>query len=218
MKDLAVIIVISYLLGSFPTGILFGKLFRGIDIRHHGSGNTGATNSFRVLGWKTGLAVALVDIFKGFAAGFWVVRISFFGGGMPESMLFIAATLAVVLGHIFPIFAGFRGGRGFGAAVGAVIAQAPLAAPFCLGVFFITLGFTGWVSICAVIAAFTLPVAYVVIALIRGVPLDGVILGFFILIFFLTFYGARKKFFLYFRGGADVFEKVRIFRRRPYKK
>jgi glycerol-3-phosphate acyltransferase PlsY len=124
----------------------------------------------------------------------------------------------VVLGHIFPVFAGFRGGRGFGAAVGAVIAQAPLAAPFCLGVFFITLGFTGWVSICAVIAAFTLPVAYVVIALIRGVPLDGVILGFFILIFFLTFYGARKKFFLYFRGGADVFEKVRIFRRRPYKK
>ena len=218
MKDLAVVIVISYLLGSFPTGILFGKLFRGIDIRHHGSGNTGATNSFRVLGGKIGLAVALVDIFKGFAAGFWVTRISFFGGSLPESVLFITAALSVVLGHIFPVFAGFRGGKGFGAAVGAVIAQAPLAAPFCLAVFFITLGFTGWVSIWPVTAAFTLPVAYVVISLIRGLPSDPMILGFFILIFFLTFLGARRKFFLYFRGGADVFEKVRVFRRKPYKK
>ena len=216
MKDLPVIIIVSYLLGSFPTGIVLGKLFKGIDLRHHGSGNTGATNAFRILGWKIGLAVALVDIFKGFAAAFFVTRFSFFGGGLPESVLFIAATLSVVLGHIFPVFAGFRGGRGFGAAVGAVTAQAPLAAPVCLLVFLVTLGFTGWVSLCAVAAALTLPAAYTVITLGRGLPLDPVILVFFILIFFLTFYGVRKKFFRYFRGEADVFDKARIFRKTPY--
>ena len=215
MADLIVIIILSFIIGSFPSSIVLGKIFRqGLDIREHGSGNTGATNAFRVLGWKIGTVVALLDMFKGFAAVFWISRISFFNGNVLPSVSFIAATLAVVLGHIFPVFTGFRGGRGFGAAVGAVIAYTPLPAPFCLLAFLIALGFTGWVSICAAAAAFTLPLAYTVISIIRDGQPDIPVLIFYILTFFLTLFGVRKKMMLYFRGEADVFTKVRFFRKK----
>jgi len=90
-------------------------LLKKIDLREHGSGNTGATNTFRVLGWKAGLPVAVIDMFKGFAAVAFLTRIAPFDGPVyPNAVLFIAATLASVLGHIKPVFARFKGDRGFG--------------------------------------------------------------------------------------------------------
>jgi acyl phosphate:glycerol-3-phosphate acyltransferase len=212
--NLLVVIILSYLVGSFPTGILAGKLFKKIDIREHGSGNSGATNSFRVLGWKLGVIVALVDMLKGFVAVAFISRITLFDATIqPDSVLFIAATLASVAGHVKPLFARFRGGRGFGTAVGAVTAQVPLVFPLCLLVFFIVLGFTGYVSVCAAAAAFSLPVFYLLISLLTDTPFDPVTMGFFIFAFLATLAGVRKKLLLYIRGEAELFEKVMIFRK-----
>ena len=150
MLNLIIVVAASYLLGSFPTGVIAGKLSRGIDIRKHGSGNTGATNSFRVLGWKVGMIVGLVDMAKGYAAVALISHIPFpQTPRLQDSFLFIAASLAVVLGHIKPIFAGFKGGKGFGTAAGAITAAYPILAPFCLLVFLVTLVLSGYVAVCA---------------------------------------------------------------------
>jgi glycerol-3-phosphate acyltransferase PlsY len=207
------IALLSYLVGSFPTSLLMGRIFRqGLDIRDHGSGNMGATNSFRIFGWKLGLTVAFIDIFKGFAVVHWIAPLTVFENSYPGNVLFIAATLAVVLGHIFPVFSGFRGGKGFGAAVGAVISYFPLAAPFCLLIFFITLGFTGYVSICALAASAALPLLYALITRLQGNIIDPTILAFFILIFLVVAISVRKRVKLYLNGDVEIFKAARIFR------
>jgi len=218
MLNLLVVILLSYLIGSFPTGIIAGKLLKGIDLRKYGSGNTGATNTFRVLGWKAGVPVALLDMLKGFIAVAFIARFAPFDAAVyPESVFFISASLASVLGHIKPVFAAFRGGRGFGTAVGAITARVPLVFPFCLAVFFVVLGFTGYVSVCAAAAAFSLPLVYLLVTRISATPFEIEIFIFFIFTFLLTLYGVREKLALYFKGSAEVFEKARILRRKPYR-
>lgn len=219
MLNLLMIIILSYLIGSIPTGIIAGRIFKKIDLREHGSGNTGATNTFRVLGWKIGLAVAVLDMLKGFIAVAVFSRLLFPGSIVyPESVRFIAAALSSVAGHIKPVFAGFRGGRGFGTAVGAVSAQVPLVFPVCLLVFFIVLALTGYVSVCAAAAALALPIVYFLLTRITEIPFDPVIQFFFILTFFLTLFGVRKKLRLYLRGEAELFTKVMIFKPKGEKK
>jgi glycerol-3-phosphate acyltransferase PlsY len=215
MLDLLVIAAASYLLGSIPTGVIVGNLARGIDIRKQGSGNTGATNSFRVLGWKLGFIVAAVDIAKGYLAVALISHISLFGlSALPASAAFITASLSAVLGHIKPVFAGFRGGKGFGTAAGAITAAFPIVAPFCLAVFLVTLGLTGYVAICAAVTSFALPFIYLLSARFLGLSLDPAILVFFAAAFALTTLGVRKKLALYFKGEAELFEKVMLFRPR----
>jgi acyl phosphate:glycerol-3-phosphate acyltransferase len=213
MLDLLVIIAASYLLGSFPTGIIAGKLSGGIDIRARGSGNTGATNSFRVLGWKAGSIVALVDMAKGYVAVAFIARLSIFQSPpMPDSVLFIAATLSSVLGHIKPVFAGFKGGKGFGTAAGAITAAYPALAPLCLGVFMLVLFLTGYVAVCAAVTTFALPFFYLLATRFFGVAWDPVILGFFVCAFLLVFFTMRKKLILYVAGKAELFTKVMVFK------
>lgn len=215
MLNLAAVVILSYLIGSFPTGVIAGRLVKKIDIREHGSGNTGATNSFRVLGWRVGLAVALVDMLKGAAVVLFVVPLRLFDTPVyPEAVLFIAVTLASVAGHVKPLFAGFRGGRGFGTAVGAISARVPMVFPVCLLVFFVTLGVTGYISVCAVAAAVALPIAYFVLGRLTDTPVDPVILGFFIFAFVATLFGVRRKLRLYLRGEAELFEKAMVFRKK----
>jgi acyl phosphate:glycerol-3-phosphate acyltransferase len=213
MLDLIIIAAASYLLGSIPTGIIAGKLAKGIDLRDHGSGNTGATNSFRVLGWRLGSAVALVDIAKGYAAVALVSRLSLFSASDPPYWAaFITASLAAVLGHIKPVFAGFKGGKGFGTAAGAITAAYPIVAPFCLAVFLVTLGLTGYVAVCAAVTSLSLPFIYLLATRIFGLPFDTVILAFFFFAFALTTLGVRKKLVLYFKGEAELFKKVMVFK------
>jgi acyl phosphate:glycerol-3-phosphate acyltransferase len=213
MLDLIVIAVASYLLGSIPTGIVAGRLARGIDLRERGSCNTGATNSFRVLGWRLGALVALVDIAKGYAAVALASHLSIFpASAPPSSAVFIVASLSTVIGHIKPIFAGFRGGKGFGTAAGAITAAYPIVAPFCLAVFLLALGLTGYVAVCAAVTSFALPFIYLIAARIFGLPFDPVILAFFFFTFLLTTAGVRKKLILYFKGEAELFKKVMIFK------
>lgn len=215
MLNMALIALACYLLGSFPTGILAGRLLKGIDIRDHGSGNTGATNTFRVLGWRAGILVALVDIGKGYAAVALLTQLRVFSSPPgPAAVLFIVATLAAVLGHIKPVFAGFKGGKGFGTAAGAITAAFPLLAPFCLAVFLLTLVFTGYVAVCAALTSFALPFLYLLVVRIEGSAADPLILGFFVLAFFLTLLGVRRKLGLYLTGKAELFRKVMLFKPR----
>jgi len=158
MISLLLIILCSYLAGSFPTSIVVGKILKGIDIRQHGSGNAGATNVFRVLGPGPGVFVLLVDAFKGFAATFWISGLVVdplpFGSGL----VMIIAGLFAVLGHIWTVFAGFRGGKGVGTAAGMLAALFPRALLVCLLVFVLVLLITRIVSISSISAAVALPI------------------------------------------------------------
>jgi glycerol-3-phosphate acyltransferase PlsY len=158
------IIILAYLLGSIPTSVWVGKIFYRIDIREHGSGNAGATNTIRVLGWKAGLPVMIVDVLKGFAA---VTLIRFVQSPPPGTDQFVNYQLmlggAAVIGHIFPVFARFRGGKGVATLFGMVLAISPFSTMVCAGVFLITLFLTKYVSLSSILAGFTFPVAVIVI-------------------------------------------------------
>lgn len=158
------IIILAYLLGSIPTAVWVGKGFYGIDVRDHGSGNAGATNTIRVLGWKAGLPVMIIDILKGFTA---VTLIRFVQSLAPGTDQFVNFQLilggAAVIGHIFPVFARFRGGKGVATLFGMVLAISPFSTLVCAGVFFLTLFLTKYVSLSSILAGFTFPIAVIVI-------------------------------------------------------
>lgn len=158
MSGLIFIIVLSYLVGSFPTSIVVGKVLRGIDIREYGSGNAGGTNVFRVLGWKPGVFVMAFDIFKGFAATFWIAKIVGSPQPVGPELVQIIAGCAAIVGHIWTVFAKFRGGKGVGTAAGMLLALYPVALSVCVAVFAIVLFATHIVSVSSMSAALTLPV------------------------------------------------------------
>ena len=168
---------LSFLIGSLPTSIITGKLLKRIDIRDYGSGNAGATNTFRVLGWKAGIVVALIDIGKGFITSFVIAHVrilpTIIGGyGGPQELLGIICVGAAVAGHMFPPFAGFRGGKGVGTGAGGIFGVFPLAGSVCLAVFIVTLLLSGFVSLSSVLAAVALPVSSLIIQLIRSGKVD----------------------------------------------
>lgn len=151
-------VVVAYLLGSIPTSVWVGKIFYNTDVREHGSGNAGATNTIRVLGWKAGLPVFLFDVFKGWLA---VSLADFLLADMviPENLVYFKISLAaaVVLGHVFPVFAGFRGGKGVATLLGVGMALYPVTVWIVLGVFLVVLLLTGFVSLGSVTAAVLFP-------------------------------------------------------------
>ena len=152
------LIISAYLIGSIPTSVWVGKVFFKLDVRDHGSGNAGATNTIRVLGWKAGLPVFIFDVFKGWLA---VMLAVFFVSGQFGSdqlvYLKIALAGAVVLGHVFPVFAGFRGGKGVATLLGVGIALYPLAVWIVLAVFIAVLLATGYVSLGSITGSIVFP-------------------------------------------------------------
>ncbi len=157
MLSILLIILLSYLAGSVPTSIIVSKLFFKFDIRDHGSGNAGGTNAFRVMGWKTGLFVMLFDFGKGFLATYLISQIRIDSLSLPLVYIQIVAGLSAVIGHIWTVFAGFRGGKGVGTAAGMLLVLYPVSLLICLGIFFITLVTTRYVSISSMFAAIALP-------------------------------------------------------------
>jgi acyl phosphate:glycerol-3-phosphate acyltransferase len=155
---IVIMLATAYLLGSIPTAIIAGRLLKGIDIRTEGSGNAGATNAARALGFKAGLIVAVIDLAKGLVAVLLVSRIAPFAGSAGAVLCGIAA----MAGQIFPLFAGFRGGKGVATSAGAAIALFPILAPFCLACFLVVAVLGRWVSLASLAAAFALPAAYLV--------------------------------------------------------
>lgn len=156
--QIIIIILLAYVLGSIPTAVWVGKVFFHLDVREHGSKNAGATNAIRVFGWKAGLPVFLFDVFKGWLA---VMLSSFFMASQltPDQMVFlkIGSAAAVVLGHVFPLFAGFRGGKGVATLVGVGIAIYPVTVWVMLGVFALVLLVTGYVSLGSITTAILFP-------------------------------------------------------------
>ena len=155
----ALVYTLAYLLGSIPAAVWIGKYFHNIDVREHGSGNAGTSNTIRVLGWKTGIPVLLIDLGKGWLATMLPV---FFKLTEPESALMtnlrILAGVTAIIGHIFPAFAGFRGGKGVATAFGVLLALQPLLTISCFGVFLVVLFSTGIVSLSSMSAGIAFPV------------------------------------------------------------
>jgi acyl phosphate:glycerol-3-phosphate acyltransferase len=151
-------LILSYLLGSVATAVWAGKIFHGVDVREHGSGNAGATNVIRVLGWKTGIPVLLIDVFKGWLAAMLPVFFNLAGHDTAQmTNLQILAGICAVLGHIFPVFAGFRGGKGVATIFGVLLGIHPLVTVSCLGVFLLVLLLTGYVSLSSMSAGVAFP-------------------------------------------------------------
>lgn len=118
--------LLAYALGSVATAVWAGKIFHGIDVREHGSGNAGATNTIRVLGWATGIPVLVLDIFKGWLAASLPVILKLAASGSSELMnMQIITGMIAIIGHVFPVFAGFRGGKGVASTFGVLLALQP---------------------------------------------------------------------------------------------
>jgi glycerol-3-phosphate acyltransferase PlsY len=152
------LLTLAYLIGSIPTAVWVSKKIYGLDIREHGSGNAGATNTFRVLGKKAGIWVMIVDMLKGFAA----VKLSYLSLHAPGSEqivnLQVGLGLCAVVGHIFPIWAGFRGGKGIATLFGMILAIQYYVAFSLIGVFLIMLFLTKYVSLSSISASVAFPV------------------------------------------------------------
>ena len=151
--------VLAYILGSIPAAVWIGKRFHNIDVREHGSGNAGTTNTIRVLGWKTGIPVLLIDVAKGWMAAMLPV---FFHLADPGSALLtdlqIMTGVIAIIGHIFPLLAGFRGGKGVASVFGVFLALQPLLTLCCIGIFLVVLFITGIVSVSSMTAGIAFPV------------------------------------------------------------
>jgi glycerol-3-phosphate acyltransferase PlsY len=144
----------SYLLGAIPTSHLLSRLFAGIDLRQHGSGNLGATNLYRVLGCKYANPAALIDIAKG------TIPVLVFAPRVSNSQLFaLACGVAAILGHVFSVFVGFKGGKGVATAAGVMLGLAPLALAVSAVVWALLVRLTGYVSVGSIAAAAVLPLA-----------------------------------------------------------
>lgn len=154
----ALTVVLAYLLGSIPSAVWIGKRFHNIDVREHGSGNAGTTNTIRVLGWVTGIPVLLIDIAKGWLAAILPV---FFHLAEPGSALLtdlqLMTGITSIIGHIFPVFAGFRGGKGVATVFGVFLALQTLLTLCSMGVFLVVLFVTGIVSVSSMSAGISFP-------------------------------------------------------------
>ncbi len=147
-------LVASYLLGAIPTSYLAGRLFRGIDLREHGSRNLGATNLYRVLGWRFAVPAGLLDAAKG------LVPVLVFAPRASSSEVFaLLCGLAAVVGHVFSVFVGFKGGKGVATAAGVMLGLTPAALGVAVGVWAALVYLTGYVSVGSIVAAAAFPLA-----------------------------------------------------------
>jgi acyl phosphate:glycerol-3-phosphate acyltransferase len=197
MLNLLVIILLSYLVGSIPMSIIVSKLVKGIDIRQHGSGNAGGSNIFRILGWKYGISVILLDAAKGIVAVLLVSRLYFGDFPFPNATPFddftlvqIIAGIFAVLGHIWTIFAGFKGGKGIATGLGFLVSVVTVDMLLGLVVFAIVVTMTKYISLGSLAAAFSVPVIMIIRENIFGVDISGyhTILPFTVLLAFLVMY------------------------------
>ncbi len=158
-KLLIISCIIAYALGSIATAVWTSRLFYGIDIREHGSGNAGATNIIRVLGWTTGIPVLIIDIGKGWLAAYLPVLFNLAPDGSTQLInMQILTGMIAITGHVFPVFAGFKGGKGVASTFGVLLSLHPQVTLMCMGVFIAVLLMTGYVSVSSIAAGVAFPV------------------------------------------------------------
>jgi acyl phosphate:glycerol-3-phosphate acyltransferase len=202
MLNLLVVVILSYLAGSIPNSIIVSKLVKGIDIREHGSGNAGGTNVFRILGWKWGVLVILLDALKGALAVILIARLyldSFpFANVTPFddfTLVQIICGVAAVIGHIWTVFAGFRGGKGIATALGFLITLITVDMLLALVVFTLTVYISRYISLGSIFAALSVPLILIIRENVFGVDIPGygTILPFVVITVMLVVYTHRKN-------------------------
>jgi glycerol-3-phosphate acyltransferase PlsY len=187
MFSIIVVFIICYLIGSIPCSLCTGKIFFGVDIREHGSGNAGATNTFRILGWKAGTIVLLFDfgkgllcttVISGLAYSIGSGPVSFYSNWDVDAMLLILCGLAAVAGHMFPLYARFSGGKGAATACGMLYGIEPVSISISLALFLIIMFTTRYVSLGSILAALIYPFSQLILRYIYGWEIDGSIIIF----------------------------------------
>jgi glycerol-3-phosphate acyltransferase PlsY len=213
MLHLVTSIVVAYLLGSISGSLLLGRL-KGVDIRKQGSGNAGGTNAFRTQGARFALGVVAIDLGKGFVAAKWLPGWIAALGIAPGTDLTIAAMaggFAATLGHVYPLYHGFRGGKGAGTLAGALLALLPWAALPVIAVWIVVLILSGYVGLSTMVAAASfVPIA----ALLAPASQQPLWLGFALLCAGFIVFTHRSNIQRLRDGTENRFEKVRLFRRR----
>lgn len=160
---------VAYLLGSFPSAYVIGRLVKGIDIRKHGSGNVGASNVFRVIGRKWGILVLLLDILKGFLAATWVAPFAYEKSPVFSPLLYgLVIGMVTVAGHNWTIFLKFRGGKGVATSLGVGLGLLPKAALLAFALWVLLLIPFGYISVSSIVAALSFPAC--IVLLYRDVP------------------------------------------------
>lgn len=201
-------LLLSYLLGSVLGSLLLGRL-RGVDVRQHGSGNAGATNALRVLGRGMAVAVLAIDAGKGIVAVTLIPALPF-GPGPELSWVPILCAFAVVLGHVYPVFHGFKGGKGAATLIGVVLGLMPMGAACVFATWLLVLILTGYVGLATLCAALVAPIY------VAAVVPDGLAspLGAFALIMAaFVFYTHRENIRRLLGGNENRFERVMLLRR-----
>jgi len=205
MLNLSILIALSYLLGSIPTGIIIGKLHKGIDIRDYGSKNAGATNVYRVLGPVFALIVLIFDAAKGMVTVLWISQLSF---GDPYSSLIlvkIIAGMSAIIGHIYPVYVRFRGGKGIGTGMGVLLALIPREVMMALGLFVIVVAATRYVSLGSLTSATFIFLALVVEKYYLGLTVDLELVATCLLLTILVFYTHRSNIKRLLNGTENKF-------------
>ena len=199
---LSTIIILSYLIGAIPTSIIVTKAAKGIDIREHGSGNAGGTNVMRVLGWKQGVLVILLDALKGVLAVIVVARLHY--GSMPFenatpfddfTLVQIIAGISAVIGHIWTVFAGFKGGKGIATALGMLLMIVTVDMLIAIGVFILVVTFSRYVSLGSLAAAVAVPLTLIIRENVFNVDIPNyhTLLPFLVLVSLLVIFTHRKN-------------------------
>lgn len=211
MYLMTTIILLSYFIGAIPTSIIISKR-KGIDIREHGSGNAGGTNVYRVLGWKLGMLVILLDALKGVLAVVIVARLHY--GAIPFenvtpfddfTLVQIIAGVSAVIGHIWTVFAGFKGGKGIATALGMLLVIITVDMLIAMGIFFIVLFISKYVSLGSITAAISVPISMIVRENVFNVNIIGynTLLPFVIAVVLLVVFTHRKNIVRILNGNEN---------------
>lgn len=220
MYLLSLIIILSYIVGSIPTGLLIGRWFKGIDIREHGSGNIGSTNVMRTLGWKLGLLVQTGDIMKGLFAVLVIARLHYgdfpFNNRTPFDDITIVQIIAgasAVIGHIFSVFLNFNGGKGINTAAGMLVGIAPIDISIAVIVFAIVLFSTGYVSLGSLSAATAFPTTMFIRFNVFNVDIPSyhTLILFSIATTLLLYYAHRSNIRRLLAGQESRFNRLKLF-------
>jgi glycerol-3-phosphate acyltransferase PlsY len=212
VTGIVLVVLSSYLLGSIPTSIIIGRLFFRKDPRALGSGNAGGANAFRVFGWKGGVPTVLLDIGKGLVATLLISNIPVHGA-LPHELVQIMAGCAAIVGHVWTVFAGFKGGKGVAAAAGMIVGLYPLAFVICLGVFGITLISFGIVSVASLFAAIMFPFVLLVLGATGAAHVSPLLFWFSVPVVLLIFYTHRANIGRLLSGKENRFPKLMLFAR-----
>lgn len=187
MLSILIVVLLSYLIGAIPSSLWTGKFFFNIDIREHGSGNAGATNTFRILGWKAGTAVLLFDFGKGLLCTTVISQLAWsigdgpailYSNWEPEAMIVIFAGVAAVIGHMYPVYSNFSGGKGAATACGMLYGIEPVSISISLAIFLIIMFSTRFVSLGSIISSLIYPFSQLTLRYIFHWDIDGSIILF----------------------------------------